>query len=89
MTQDEPAIAGAQDPDVLTWAAEHGRILVTHDANTIPHFAYERVSAGLAMPGVIVVPEDLGIGIAIEELWLAVECGEPDDFEGLVRYVPF
>jgi hypothetical protein len=89
VTQDEPAIAGLADPALLSWAAEQGRILVTHDANTIPRFAYERVDSGLPMPGVIIIPEDLGIGVAIEELCLAAECGEPGDFEGQVRYVPY
>ena len=44
------------------------RIIVTHDVNTIPKYAYDRVRAAQPMPGVIVIPEDLAIGAAIEEL---------------------
>jgi predicted nuclease of predicted toxin-antitoxin system len=29
-------LAGGDDPTVLGWAAEHGRVLLTHDAATIP-----------------------------------------------------
>jgi predicted nuclease of predicted toxin-antitoxin system len=29
-------IAGADDPTVLAWAAQAGRILLTHDERTIP-----------------------------------------------------
>ena len=36
----------ADDPTVLTWAAENGRIVLTHDRATMPGFAYERVVAG-------------------------------------------
>lgn len=36
-------LAGADDPAILAWAASEGRILVTHDRNTIPEFAYERM----------------------------------------------
>lgn len=42
----------ADDPIVLEWAAQEGRILLTHDARTISHYAGERVAAGLPMPGV-------------------------------------
>jgi hypothetical protein len=60
------AIAGAKDTERLAWVAEHGRILVTHDVNTIADFAYERIASGFPMPGVIIVPEDMGIGVAID-----------------------
>ena len=32
------------DPDILEWAAVEGRILLTHDRDTMPYFAYQRVS---------------------------------------------
>lgn len=56
------------DPTLLQWAADEGPALVTHDIRTMPDFAHERVAAGLPMPGVFVVPADLPIGVAIEEL---------------------
>jgi hypothetical protein len=64
----ETKLKGLRDPLLLAWAAENQRILVTHDVNTIPRYAYERVRAGQPMPGVIVIPEDLAVGKAIEEL---------------------
>jgi hypothetical protein len=48
-------LTGADDPTILEWAAAGGRILFTHDVSTMTRFAYERVAAGLAMPGVGVV----------------------------------
>lgn len=44
-------LLGADDSTLLAAAASVRRILVTHDRNTIPRFAYERVVAGLPMPG--------------------------------------
>lgn len=38
-------LSGADDSTVLEWAAEEGRVLLTHDASTITHYAYERVRA--------------------------------------------
>ena len=38
-------LSGADDPTLLEWAAQHERILLTHDVSTITAFAYERVRA--------------------------------------------
>lgn len=81
-------MAGAEDPELLAWAAKEGRILLTHDAATIPGYAYARIEAGTAMPGVIEVPSDLPIGQAIEELVLLMEAGRPEEFDARVIYLP-
>jgi hypothetical protein len=47
-------LSGADDPTILEWAAQEGRVLLTHDVSTITHYAYERVRAGKSMPGVTV-----------------------------------
>ena len=38
------------DPVVLEFAAEKRRILLTHDVNTVPAYAYERPSRVLPVP---------------------------------------
>ncbi len=48
-------LTGSDDPTELAVAAEQGRILVTQDVQTVTRFAFERVDAGLPMPGVIEV----------------------------------
>jgi hypothetical protein len=40
------------------------------------------------MAGVIVVPEGLAIGVAIEELAVVVECSDPPDLDGQVLFLP-
>ena len=47
--QDTP-IYQAPDPTVLEWAAQEGRILLTHDIETMVGYANERLAAGLLMP---------------------------------------
>ena len=78
----------AIDPDVLAWAAEEGRPLLTHDARTITRFAYDRVRAGLPMPGVVEVRQDLPIGRAIEEILILAECSLENEWEGQIVYLP-
>ena len=43
-------LSGADDSAVLTWAAHEQRVLLTHDAATIPHHAYRRIHAGQPRP---------------------------------------
>ena len=76
------------DPIILQWTAKNKRILVTHDAESIPHFAYERVKSGLSMSGVFTVSQDIPIGRVIEDLLLLVECSEQDEWVNQVFYLP-
>lgn len=81
-------MADAADPTILEWAAANALVLATHDRKTIPSFAYARVSAGLNMPGVFVVDDDMPIGRAIDELLIAVTCLSPAECRNLIRYFP-
>ncbi len=81
-------LSGADDPTVLEWAAQEGRILLTHDVQTITRYAYERVEANQAMPGVFEVGRSVPVGIAIEDILLLAECSLEGEWEGQVRYLP-
>jgi predicted nuclease of predicted toxin-antitoxin system len=39
-------LSAADDHAILAWAAAEGRLLLPHDRNTVPAFAYDRVRAG-------------------------------------------
>lgn len=79
---------GSGNPEVLQWAADEGRVLVTHDIRTISDFAHERVSAGLLMPGVIIVRPVLPIAVVIDELVIIEAASDPEDWKGGVHYLP-
>ena len=81
-------LSAAPDPDILARAAVEGRILLTHDRDTLPHCAYARVRAGEAMPGVFLVSDLMPIGQAIEEILLAAECLTPEECKDFVRFFP-
>jgi hypothetical protein len=81
-------LSGADDAAVLEWAAQEGRVLLTHDVSTITRYAYERVRAGQSMPGVFEVGRDVPIGRAIEDILLLVEYSLDGEWEGQVRYLP-
>ena len=84
----DAGLLGADDSRVLAWAASEGRILVTHDARTVPYYAEQRIDAGLPMPGVFVVPRSSSVGQAIEDILLLCECSPATEWDGLVFYLP-
>jgi predicted nuclease of predicted toxin-antitoxin system len=78
----------ADDPTVLDWAANEQRIVLTHDVKSMTKYAYDRVIAGLPMPGIIEVKRDVTTAEIINDVLLMIGAGEPADFENQVRYVP-
>ena len=46
LTIQDVGILEAHDRDVLAWAAQEGRILLTHDVRTMPIYAAERLREG-------------------------------------------
>lgn len=81
-------IAGADDPTVLDSAAQAGRILLTHDARTIPMYAYEWLEAGQTIAGVIVVSDSLAIGTVIEEIQLIIEYSSAEEWVNHLQRLP-
>jgi predicted nuclease of predicted toxin-antitoxin system len=78
----------AGDQEILEWAAQEGRILLTHDVHTMTRYANDRIRANLSFPGIVVVRDDLPIGQAIEEILTIVVVSRPDELEDRVLYVP-
>jgi Domain of unknown function (DUF5615) len=79
---------GAGDPEVLAWAADEVRVLLTHDVNTVTRFAYERVERGQSMPGVIEVPSAASVADVLDDLVVVITCAMPEDCRDRVLYVP-
>ncbi len=88
MSVQDLGIRGIADSEVLAQAASENRVLLTHDVNTVPDCAYERLESGAPMPGVVVVPDRMAIGQAIEELALLIEAGSSPDVDLQVLHLP-
>ena len=84
----ETEIYQHEDPEVLDGAASHQRVVLTHDVNTMTKYAYARLAAGQPLPGVIVIPKELPIGTAIEELVTLLYCSAPEEFPDRVLHLP-
>jgi predicted nuclease of predicted toxin-antitoxin system len=77
-----------EDPEILEWAAQNDRILLTHDRATIPDFAYDRVLKGQPMPGAFIVNNQMAIRQAIDEILLLVNCTQQSEWSNIILYLP-
>lgn len=87
--QDIPELYSKDDPTLLAWAAEHNRVLLTHDVRTMTHFAYERVRAGLPMAGVFEVSRHASLGQLIDDILIIVGGSHEDEWHNQVHFLPF
>ena len=74
LTVSVAGVAGQADGALLAWAAANGRVLLTHDLNTMIAVALDRATMGQPMPGIVAVPQQMSIGAAISDLALIASC---------------
>ena len=86
-TAEAAGLGGLLDPEVLARTADEGRVLVTHDLQTMPrHFAAfitARQSAGL-----LLIPQSLPIAAAVDDLLLIWSTMEAEEWINLMWYLP-
>lgn len=84
----DAGLNGAVDPRILEWAAAEGRVLLTHDVQTMVGFARRRVADGLPMSGLVVIPFLTSSGRAVEEIDLLIGASFDTEWDGQIRYLP-
>lgn len=68
-TAQAAGLSGVVEPEVLARAAEEGRILVTHDSQTMHHH-FAAFIMTQPSPGIFLIPQHLAITSAVEDLLL-------------------
>ena len=81
-------LSGVGDPAVLEWAAREGRILLTHDIDTMTKYANERIAQGLPLAGVIFVGDTLPVAKVIDDLLAILGASEASGWETERTYLP-
>lgn len=76
------------DQEVLRWAARENRIVISHDRNTMTKFAYELIREREKFSGLILVPQKLGIGKALDHLVVLICCSGENEWSHSVVYLP-
>lgn len=86
-TATEAGLRGLVDPEVLSHAAQSGRILVTHDRRTMPsHFAAFILND--TSPGVFIIGQNLSVRAAIDELSLIWNCSDGNEWINALVDIP-
>ena len=81
-------ISGADDPTVLEWAAKEGRVLLTHDLDTMTNYANQRIAQGLPMAGVIFIRDTLPVAKVIDDLLAILGASEANEWENRADFLP-
>ena len=76
------------DENHLIWSLANRRVVISHDVNTMTDAANKRLKNGELIFGLILVPQEMPIGDAINELELIITCSEENEFENFVEYLP-
>lgn len=77
-----------RDDQILAFAASESRIIFPHDERTFGLFAYERLARGEVMSGLVVVPDSIPIGKAIDDLELLIACSNESELNRKVLRLP-
>ena len=81
-------LLGAPDPAVLAFAAQQGRVIVSHDLRTMPgHFA-DFLASGQQSAGLILVSRRLPIAQVIDNLYLIWNNTTSDFWVDRLVYLP-
>jgi predicted nuclease of predicted toxin-antitoxin system len=78
----------ADDAELLAWAAEAGRVLVSNDRNTMIQAAISRLQAGQPVAGLALLSQSVAYRTAIEDLAAIALCSQPDEWERTVAFLP-
>jgi hypothetical protein len=79
---------GTLDPDLLLWAEQNGRILVTEDKNSMPGHLAKHLSDGHHSPGIMMLRRRVHLPDLIDFLCLATYASDAGEWEGRITYVP-
>ena len=88
ITAHQVGLSDASDPELLAWATEQKRIVVTHDRRTMPYHVANQIASGVGAVGVIVVSRRLPVSQVINELEIIVSCSEMDEWENVIKHLP-
>jgi hypothetical protein len=81
-------LQGKTDLEVLSVAAQEGRILVTQDIRTMPEHFATFLQRSHHSPGVILIPQTISAATAIDSLILIWAVTEPEEWVDRIVRLP-
>lgn len=84
----EAALQRAPDPELLAFAAEQGRVLVSSDSSTMTAHFRDFLKIHASSPGLIIVPQRVLIGRAIEDLLTIWGASNAEEWVNRIAWLP-
>ncbi len=84
----EVGMDGRPDPEVLRFAASQGRIVISHDVNTMSAHAYALIASGQPMSGLFLVSQGQPIRTIVEDIILIWSASDAEDWYDQVIFLP-
>lgn len=79
---------GTADPIILLWAEREGRILVSHDRNTLPGHLSDLLRAGRHSPGIFLIRLHSTVTQVMIFLIDAAYASEPVEWQDRIAFIP-
>src|SRR5690242_16783088 len=86
LTVREAGLDGRPDRDILEFAAQHDRIVISNDRRTMIA-EFQQLIAGSEHPGLIILSKQLRIGDALEAIIRLWSDSSQEEFRNQVRYL--
>jgi hypothetical protein len=88
LTASDGGTRGLPDGQVIELAVAAGRVLVSHDCNTMTAEFYRFLAEGHSSPGLIIVIQELDERKAIADLLLICAAASADELRDQIMWVP-
>lgn len=89
ITAHQVGLSNASDSELLAWAVEHERVVITHDRRTMPYHATIRIARAEKIAGIIIVARQLPVSQVIDDLEIIVSCSDMIEWENVIKHLPF
>lgn len=84
----DTVVSEADDLLILDWAARQRRILFSHDVNTMSQHFLNFLRLGRESPGLILVPQSLAVGAAIQDILLIAHFSVESEYQNQMIFLP-
>ena len=87
VTVQQAGLRTASDKNILQFAAETGRVLLSHDEHTMIAAASRRLRDNLPMPGLLLAPQQTPVGRLVTAIVLIAECSRENEWHNRIEYL--
>ena len=88
VTVQDVGLRTAVDKDVLRFAAETDRVVLSHDEHTMASAAAHRIALDQKMPGLFLAPQQTSVGRLVAAVILVAECSHDGEWQSRIEYLP-